>query len=262
MANSPATKPKESIWDTLRTILYALLIAVAFRTILFQPFSIPSGSMKPTLLVGDYLFVSKYAYGWSRHSLPFSPELFQGRIWGATPERGDIIVFKLPRDGRTDYIKRLVGLPGDRVQVIGGVLHVNGKPVSLVEKGVFTEVKAPQGSEGNMPRCMNDPVALNGDCHNAQFLETLPGGRAHMILNSDGNTGFADNTAEFTVPPGQYFFMGDNRDNSTDSRFMTHVGFVPAENLIGRAEMVVLSFEGRFWEIWNWRADRFFRSLR
>jgi signal peptidase I len=222
--------------DTLKTVLYAVLIAFGVRTFAFEPFNIPSGSMVPTLLVGDYLFVSKYSYGYSRHSVAFGLPLFDGRVLAVgEPERGDVAVFKLPRDDSTDYIKRIVGLPGDRVQVVRGILHIDGQPVrreriedvTVAERGV--------------------PISYR------QYVETLPNGRQHRILEIT-DTGSLDNTPEFVVPPGHYFMMGDNRDNSLDSRVTSLVGFVPAENLVGRAEFLFFSLDdgARFWEIWKW----------
>jgi len=285
----------DGFWETVKTIFWALLIAMVFRTTLYQPFSIPSGSMKPTLLIGDYLFVSKFAYGYSRYSLPFAPDWFDGRIWSAEPKRGDVIVFKRPGkdacsqgpldmaagllrrftgsrsgapDDCVDYVKRLVGLPGDKMQVRAGILHINGQPLKTVRAGEFIEPKVARGSPPSRPRCINEPVPEGGDCAKEHWLETLPEGKTHSVLNITGIVGDtsapqysgADNTPVFEVPPGYYFFMGDNRDNSVDSRF-PEVGFVPFRNLIGRAEVIALSSDGPFWQIWNWRADRFFKSI-
>lgn len=235
--------------ESLKTILYAALIAVAIRTVAFEPFNIPSGSMIPTLLVGDYLFVSKFSYGYSRHSMPFSPNLFEGRIFGRMPDRGDVAVFKLPRDNATDYIKRIVGLPGDRVQVRNGILHLNGAAVRRDSLGPFTV-------EGDGPR-----ITVR------RYRETLPGGRIHEILEMQDDGGF-DNTPEFVVPAGHVFVMGDNRDNSLDSRAMGMVGFVPLENLLGRAEIIFFSVDETavWWQPWTWpfaiRWDRLFLGVR
>ncbi len=251
-------KRASGIGETVRTIVYALLIALVFRTMAFQPFSIPSGSMKPTLLEGDFLFVSKYAYGYSRHSIPFSPPLFEGRLFGRSPERGDIAVFKLPRDGRTDYIKRLVGLPGDRIRMAEGVLHVNGEPVQIEDAGEFEERPGQRGAT----RCLSTRRDREGRvCVKQLLVETLPEGVEHLILNADSNRSPGDNTREFVVPEGHYFFLGDNRDNSVDSRFASGVGFVPFENLVGRAEIIFLSSSGSAFAPWNWRLDRFFDRL-
>jgi len=251
------TRKKESAGDIFRTVAYALLIAFAFRTILFQPFNIPSGSMKSTLLIGDYLFVSKSAYGWSRHSMPFSPPLFEGRLWAAEPVRGDVIVFKYPPDGRTDYIKRLIGLPGDVIEMRRGQLYVNGIAATMERAGEFIEPDI-----GNV-RCIERRV-IDGEpmCVKERWIETLPGGVSHVVLNADDNLGQYDNTGPITVPEGHYFFMGDNRDNSRDSREPRAVGFVPFENLVGRAEFIFLSTKGAFWEPWKWRFDRFFTDIQ
>ncbi|MBK0400056.1 signal peptidase I [Limibaculum sp. M0105] len=287
-------KSDGGIWETVKTIFWALLIAAVFRSLLFQPFSIPSGSMKPTLLVGDYLFVSKFAYGYSRYSFPFSPDLFEGRIWSAMPERGDVVVFKHPRHDAcaegpiswtvnlvkavlgtsrpapndcVDYVKRVIGLPGDRIQVRGGILHINGQALPTEPVADFVEEKAVRGVPPGLPRCMNEPVGLGGECRKEQYIETLPGGRKHAILNVEGEmgnvrpiTGRADDTREFVVPDGHLFFMGDNRDNSVDSRF-PDVGTVPLENLIGRADLIAFSSDGPLWQVWNWRSDRFLKSI-
>ena len=255
---------KEGVWETVKTIFWALVIAGVFRTLFFQPFWIPSGSMKDTLLIGDFLFVNKMAYGYSEHSCPFSMCPFvQGRWLGSQPERGDVIVFRHPVNG-SDFIKRLVGLPGDTVQVRGGVLQINGEPVEVEPVDPFVEVKAPQGSQRSVPRCANDPVGLGGECVKERALETLPNGETHSILDIvDGSA--TDDTPLFTVPEGQYFFMGDNRDNSSDSRVpraVGGVGFVPYENLIGRADRVMFSSAGgSMLYFWTWRLDRFFEKI-
>jgi signal peptidase I len=235
----------------IKTVIYAVLLALVIRTVAFEPFNIPSGSMKPTLLVGDYLFVSKFSYGYSQHALPLSSylpsALFSGRIFFRDPERGDVVVFKLPTDNKTDYIKRIIGLPGDRVQVKGGRLHINGKivPRQPVEDYV-------------------DIVSVRNRRAYKQFIETLPNGRKHFILEARDDAEY-DNTREFVVPAGNYFAMGDNRDNSSDSR--ASVGFVPAENLVGRADRLFFSTDGtaRFWEVWKWpsatRFSRFFQAV-
>ena len=240
-------KKSGGLGETVSVIVQALLLALVIRTLLFQPFSIPSGSMRPTLLEGDYLFVTKWAYGYSRHSLPFSPDIFSGRIWGAEPERGDVAVFKFPPNPSLDYIKRVIGLPGDRVQVIDGVLNINGAPVQREKTGTIDN---PDITESN------GPVDV--------YRETLPNGVSYDTLDLTQN-GLGDNTREFLVPEGHYFMMGDNRDNSTDSRFS--VGFVPAENLVGRANIIFFSIaDGASpLEIWKWpslmRASRLFNFV-
>jgi len=256
-------KAEGGIVDTIKTVVYALLLAGIIRTLFFQPFWIPSGSMKDTLLIGDFLFVNKMAYGYSRYSCPWAMCPFSGRILGSEPKRGDVIVFRHPVNG-SDFIKRLIGLPGDRVQVRDGILYINGEKVPQKPDGVFHEVYDKQGPMGHLPRCGNGPVGLGGDCTKSRSVETLPGGRTHAVLNiSDG--GFADNTPVFEVPPGHYFFMGDNRDNSEDSRFaqtVGGVGFVPFENLIGRADRVTFSSAGKsMLAFWTWRSDRFFKRI-
>jgi signal peptidase I len=227
-----AKRRSSGLLDNFKTIVYAGLIAVIIRTFLFEPFNIPSGSMIPTLLVGDYLFVEKYSYGYSHYSLPFAPDLFSGRIFGSIPRRGDVVVFKYPRDTSVDYIKRVIGLPGDTVQVREGRLWINGAEVPEQPEGDY-EV-SDDGIE----------VALR------RYLETLPGGVRHDILKTT-DMGEANNTPVFTVPPGALFVMGDNRDNSADSRCW---GFVPMETLVGKAEFLFFSIDARapWWEVWMW----------
>jgi signal peptidase I len=258
-----ASTAKDGITETIKTVVYALLIAGVFRTLFFQPFWIPSGSMKDTLLIGDFLFVNKMAYGYSRYSCPFSACPIPGRIFGSDPVRGDVVVFRHPTTG-ADFIKRLIGLPGDTVQVKDGILYLNGTEVPQTDAGTFEEVYEPQGSQGSLPRCVNDPVGAGGICINNRKIETLPNGVAHDVL--DTGTTWADNTPVFTVPAGNYFFMGDNRDNSMDSRFKQEVGgvgFLPAEYLIGRADRIMFSSAGKsLFYFWTWRSDRFFKAVR
>ncbi|MCB1395802.1 MAG: signal peptidase I [Rhodobacter sp.] len=258
-----AAEKNDGIWETVKTVFWALVIAGIFRTLFFQPFWIPSGSMKDTLLIGDFLFVNKMAYGYSRHSCPFSLCPFSGRIFGSEPERGDIVVFRHPVNGE-DLIKRVIGLPGDRIQVRGGILYINDQEVPQEPDGVFAETYERQGSMGGYPRCYNAPVGQGGVCEKPRAIETLPNGVRHPVLNIEDN-GFADNTPVFTVPADHIFVMGDNRDNSVDSRFPQTaggVGFVPMENLIGRADRVIFSSAGTsMLFFWTWRADRFFHAL-
>ena len=233
--------------ETLKTVVYAVLIALGIRTIAFEPFNIPSASMLPTLLVGDYLFVSKYSYGYSRHSIPLSPPLFEGRVFARPLERGDIAVFKLPRDNKTDYIKRIVGLPGDRLQMQGGVLYINDVAVKRERVADFI-YRDHMGKPYRIPR----------------YRETLPNGVSYDTLDMFEN-GEHDNTKVYQVPPDHYFAMGDNRDNSLDSRVASGVGMVPAENLVGRAEILFFSTDGtaRLWEVWKWpMATRFSRIFQ
>lgn len=240
----------DDVWgdfkETIRTVVWAVLIAVVVRTVAYEPFQIPSSSMYPTLMVGDYLFVSKMSYGYSKYSAPFSPPLFEGRIFnGDAPERGDVAVFRLPSNPSIDYIKRVIGLPGDTVQVRLGRLYINGE---LVERTRVEDYLMPD-QQGGIKRI-------------AQYDETLPGGVTHRILEERGDFFAADNTGVYTVPAGHYFMMGDNRDNSKDSRA---IGFIPAENLIGRAEVLFFSTEGAAWQFWRWpfdiRGDRLLQEV-
>lgn len=250
MSDKAETKQPNAIWENFKVIIQALLLAMVIRTVLFQPFTIPSGSMMPTLLVGDYIFVNKFAYGYSKYSLPFSPDLFEGRILEfSEPKRGDVIVFRLPKQPDIDYIKRLIGLPGDKVQMRDGILYVNGQAVPKQADGSFT-------SDYRLDPGSNVPV----------FRETLDNGKTYDTLDQYQNSR-GDNTPEFTVPAGHYFFMGDNRDNSLDSRFDDGPGMVPAENLVGRASVIFFSLgnDTSFREIWNWPAnmrwDRLFKGV-
>jgi signal peptidase I len=242
------TKQPNALWENIKVIIQALLLAMVIRTVLFQPFTIPSGSMMPTLLVGDYIFVNKFAYGFSKYSLPFSPNLFSGRVLEFNePKRGDVIVFRLPQQPEIDYIKRLIGLPGDHIQMRDGILYVNDKPVPKQADGSFT-------SDYRLDPGTNVPI----------FRETLDNGKTYDTLDQIPNSR-GDNTPVFDVPAGHYFFMGDNRDNSLDSRF--DVGFVPAENLVGRASVIFFSLgnDTSFREVWKWpsnmRWDRLFKGV-
>jgi len=268
-----------SVKETIKTVVYALLIAGVFRTFLFQPFWIPSGSMKETLLIGDFLFVNKMAYGYSYASCPsiIIPRLnvnvdaedfcgvFKGgndRLFGSEPDRGDIVVFRHPVTGR-DFIKRLVGLPGERIQMRDGVLYINDEPSVQEPAGFFVERMEHQGPEGILPRCQNGAVGIGSDCIKERRLETFPDGGSHEILNIGRQT--LDNTGVFTVPEGHYFFIGDNRDNSADSRVPQSargVGFVSYEDIVGRADRVMFSSSGRsLLAFWTWRSDRYFKAI-
>ncbi len=236
-------------WETTKTVVYAVLIALFIRTVFAEPFSIPSGSMVPTLLVGDYLFVSKMSYGYSRHSLPLSMPLIKGRIFYTQPERGDVIVFKMPSDNKTDYIKRLIGLPGDKIQMKDGRLYINGTIVDRKSEGEYV-LRDASGK------------ALRFE----KYTETLPNGKQHPILEAS-DEGTYDNTEEFTVPEDHFFMMGDNRDNSLDSRSLK-VGFVPKNNLVGRAKFLFFSHDdsAAWWQVWKWpmavRWSRLFGGIK
>ena len=241
----PGTDPDERVegsqssagafLETLRTVVIAVLIALGVRTFAYEPFNIPSSSMEPTLLIGDYLFVSKLSYGYSRYSIPFSPGLFDGRVFFTEPTVGDVAVFRTPRDVTTDYIKRIVGLPGDQIEVREGVLHINGEAVKRERllPSELDEIDYPSAS-------------------GAVYIETLPNGRRHLIHEHLLDRGPLDNFKPIVVRPGHFFAMGDNRDNSQDSRSI--VGQIPFENLIGRADVLFFSHDGRsaWWEVWRW----------
>ena len=244
---------KEETIEIAKTIFYALLIALVLRVLLFQPFTIPSASMEPNLYEGDYIIVSKWDYGYSRHSIPLSPGIFHGRLFGSQPQRGDIAVFKLPRDNKTDYIKRVIGLPGDRIQMRNNLLYINDKPVTDVIRGPISV-----DTGGGLERTAT------------AITETLPGGKQITIQDFSAE-GYLDNTGVYTVPPGHYFMMGDNRDNSIDSRVAADqngVDLVPAENLVGKANIILFSWKpgASLWKPWTWfthlRPSRFFHVLK
>ena len=273
------TSAMSGVVETVKTVVYALLIAGIFRTLFFQPFWIPSGSMKDTLLIGDFLFVNKMAYGYSYASCPSVriPALgidvgaddfcgvFEGsdtRLFGSDPEVGDVVVFRHPVTGR-DFIKRLIGTPGDRVQMKGGLLYINDVAVKVEDAEDFVEPYGYQGPQRSETRCSNGAVGEGAACVKQRQIETLPNGVRHSILNIGDRQ--LDDTGVFTVPENEFFFMGDNRDNSTDSRVaqqLRGVGFVPREDIVGRADRVMFSSAGSsMLAFWTWRSDRFFKGL-
>jgi len=241
---------KNKIVENIKTIFYALIIALIIRSFLFQPFYIPSSSMEPNLLIGDRLFVSKYSYGYSRHSLPFSPKIYNKRIFAKMPKRGDVVVFKTPVDNRTDYIKRLIGLPGDTIQIIDKNLYLNDVQMKRKETENSTNINC--GAE-----------VINANF----FEETLPSKKKYIAAYR--NDGTMSNTDKFIVPENHYFFMGDNRDCSKDSRFLTSVGYVNFNNLVGKAQLIFFSNDikkGSFLKFWKWnqslRFERFFQKIQ
>ena len=240
---------KKSIIDNLKTLFYALIIAIIIRSLLLQPFYIPSSSMEPNLLVGDRLFVTKYSYGYSKHSFPFSPNIFNGRIFFSEPKRGDVVVFKTPADNRTDYIKRLIGLPGDIIQFINGDLYINNNQVL---KTII--------NSNNPVFCGNSILEVN------HFIEKLTNGKTY---ESAYRTEYSfKNSDKFVVPESHYFYLGDNRDCSKDSRFLSEVGYVHKDNLVGKAQFLFFSSDyrtGSIFKFWKWssiiRFDRFFKKI-
>ena len=237
---------KKIIVENLKTIFYALIIAIGIRSIILQPFYIPSSSMEPNLLVGDRLFVSKYSYGYSKHSFPFSPPLFEGRIFSSKPERGDVIVFKTPSDNRTDYIKRLIGLPGDKVQFIDSNLYLNNS--EILKSIIKNKTKI---------NCGNRIIDVY------RFEEKLPNGKKfHTVYLKDYTY---QNSDVFEVPEDHYFFLGDNRDCSKDSRFLSSVGYVHKDNLVGKAQFIFFSSDkkiGNIFAFWKWhKSIRFNRTF-
>ncbi len=240
-------KKKDGFWANVKGLFWAILLALTIRSCVFEPYNIPSSSMVPTLLIGDYLFITKHDYGYSRHAFPFSlPIIPTGKIFAKPPERGDVIIFKVPTDNRTDYIKRVIGLPGDRIQMVGGRLYINDV---MVERDKIGE---------------EDWMTEQGLIHYTKYWETLPNGVKHLIYEQSDDK-VTDDTDIFTVPEGHFFAMGDNRDNSMDSRFF---GFVPFENLEGKARFIFYSNNGAgsFIEFWKWgkslRLERFFEGIK
>lgn len=246
---TPKPREQASGWvETVKTLLYAGAIAFSVRTIAFEPFNIPSGSMIPTLLVGDFVFVSKYSYGYSRYSIPLSPPVFgwtkHGRVLEGLPKRGDVAVFRFTKDTSIDYIKRVIGLPGDRIQMKQGQLYING---TLAPRDLVGEYEA---ADDYGTRVLSK-----------KYVETLPNGVKHEELKYSDEERFdagsdvdPNNTPEYVVPEGNLFMMGDNRDNSADSRFQNGLGFVPVENLVGKAQFIFFSFDARhsWWQFWYW----------
>ena len=238
------------ILDNLKTLLIALFIAIIIRSLLFQPFYIPSSSMEPTLLVGDRIFVSKYTYGYSKHSFPFSPPILNKRIFNSEPKYGDLIVFKTPSDNRTDFIKRLIGLPGDEIQIINGDLYINKK--KILKKDIYNDLKL---------RCGGNNIDVSF------HKEKLPNGKTHSVAYN--KLGTMVNSDKYIVPEKHYFFLGDNRDCSRDSRFLASVGYVHQENLVGKARVIFFSndtIKGSVLKFWNWgysfRFERLFKKLK
>ncbi len=241
---------KKFIIENIKTLMYAMVIAILIRSILIQPFYIPSSSMESNLLVGDRLFVSKFSYGYSKHSFPFSPAIFNGRIMYKLPKRGDVVVFKTPADNRTDYIKRLIGLPGDRIQFIDGNLYLN-------ENQILKTIK----SKNDVLYCGNSKIKVT------TFVEKLPGGKIYTA--SYRNDYSYKNSDKFTVPEDHFFFLGDNRDCSKDSRFLSEVGYVHKDNLVGKAQILFFSSNhriGSIFKVWKWneimRFNRFFNKIK
>ena len=240
---------KKFIVDNLKTLFYALIIAIVIRSIIIQPFYIPSSSMEPNLLVGDRIFVTKYSYGYSKHSFPFSPPIFNGRMFEKEPKRGDVIVFKTPADNRTDYIKRLIGLPGDKIQFIDSNLYVNNS--EIIKSKISDKEKIYCGKK-NIDVFSFEEILPNGRKHNTAYL------KEYTLQNSD----------PFNVPKNHYFFLGDNRDCSKDSRFLSSVGYVHKNNLVGKAQFIFFSSDksiGSIFSFWKWnktlRFERFFKKI-
>ena len=241
---SPIDKPAKE-QSLFSTIFFAIIIAFTFRSFFFEPFHIPSSSMNPGLLTGDYIFVSKYSFGYSRYSFPFGINFFSDRIFYKAPKRGDVLVFRLPSNPKINYIKRVIGLPGDEIQLKDSFLYINGNQIKRVKSGEFTAI------ENN--------ISVSAE----KFIETMPEGKKIEIMEQKLTP--QDNTGVYTVPYGYYFAMGDNRDNSEDSRFLNEVGFIPEENLIGEAKIIFFSCNSPIWYFWKWyesvRIERIFKKI-
>ena len=238
------------ILDNFKTLIIALVIAILIRSLLFQPFYIPSSSMEPTLLVGDRIFVSKYTYGYSRHSFPFSPPVLNKRIFNSRPDYGDLVVFKTPSDNRTDFIKRLVGLPGDEIEIVDQELFINKKKIFRNEINTSQKI-----------RCAGNDIEV------VTYEEELPNKKLHLTVYK--KIGSMQNSDKYIVPDNHYFFLGDNRDCSSDSRYLTNVGYVHENNLVGKAQIIFFSNDtkmGSVLKFWNWRNSirlgRFFKNLK
>lgn len=243
-AKIPPKPEEEDKVGFFKTLIVAMICAGIVRSFFFEPFHIPSSSMKPNLLIGDYIFVSKFSYGYSRYSFPLGLNLFEGRINYTAPKRGDVAVFRWPLDPSINYVKRIIGLPGDKIQVRDGVVYINNQKINKVRDGIFVD----QGLEIKTASI-------------SKFSETLPEGKVIKVL--DQNESPQDNTGIYEVPQGHYFVMGDNRDNSQDSRFLTKVGYIPEENLVGRATIIFFSTQNSVWKFWNWhKSIRFDRILK
>ena len=236
---------KSAIYNNLKSIILAIFIAILIRSFIFEPFNIPSGSMKPNLLVGDFIFVSKWSYGYSKHSLPFSLPIIPNKLFNKYPQRGDVVVFKTPQDNRTDYIKRVIGLPGDKIKIKDGLIVLNNNLVLRKKIDDFVD----KDKQGNQFRIR-------------QYRELFSNIEFDIIDLRDN--GIVDNTNEYIVPDDHFFVMGDNRDNSQDSRFISNVGFIPMKNLVGKAQYIFFSLENsRFYELWKWpKAIRYKRIIK
>ena len=239
---------KQNILSNIKSISMAIFIALIIRSFFAEPFNIPSGSMKPNLLVGDFIFVSKLSYGYSRHSLPFSLPLIPNRVFSSMPKRGDVVVFKTPQDNRTDYIKRVIGLPGDKIRIINGQIFINDNMILRKKEDDFIDID----------RSFNKKRIR-------KYREYFYDREVEVLDITDG--GIVDNTPLYTVPNGYFFVMGDNRDNSQDSRFLNVVGYIPVDNLVGKARFIFFSLENsRFLELWKWpkaiRYNRVFKSIK